>query len=89
MLWKEPTNLSHFRDLSVGALFTGNDWGIVGDTLTVAANLLATALITYKAWSACLSCVPLLPLTDSVGSQGTQAIRAQAPAIRFPQVTRE
>ena len=70
VMWqKEPTTLSHFRELSVGALFTGNDWGIVGDAMTVVANLLATALITYKAWSAVFPCALFFPRLRPSGNR--------------------
>ncbi|EJF56836.1 hypothetical protein BD309DRAFT_824985, partial [Dichomitus squalens] len=38
-------------ELGAGSLFINSIWGLMGDLLSVTfVNLLATALITYKAW---------------------------------------
>ncbi|TBU31093.1 hypothetical protein BD309DRAFT_866060, partial [Dichomitus squalens] len=37
-------------ELGTGSLFIGSMWGLMGDIFSVLVNLLATALITYKAW---------------------------------------
>ena len=48
-----PMQISDLRELGVGSLFIGSPWGLTGDLLSVSlVNLMGTALITYKAWSA-------------------------------------